>query len=1350
MNPSNTSWNSTRSKSSSKSSENSRTTDKKSIKSLHLSQTTSHDFTSDHEVFGDQKWLDDLVQQRYVKFIPFEEFEDPKTVERANNGDIGIYKSLKWRKMKKRVVIKELKNIGNLTENLRESFVRELQWHLNVDFTERIIRISGLTQETPQSTYILVLQHADGGSLQEYLSRNFKKLTWNDKLTMAKEITEGLRYLHMNNIVHGNLNSRNIMFLEQKLKLTDFGITNMMVSNPLNNFRKISYIDPQILMIYLSTFNSSKSSSIQVPDFSQLHNYYNIQTQKSDIYSLGVIFWELSKGYTPFSDIEHKNTPTHELANAIIKGLRERPVKDVPNGYLKLYTLCWDTEPDKRPGSENVVMMCRELMNNRDSKVILEKNAERNGVRSRGIEEGSGMTDQNQKRITRISDFDGWSDLQRDALAAELWLELEEKRRMGLIEEGDEYYGQEYDYVSVEQSGQQIEEEELPKKEQDISTVHQKNRLSQNLEAQRMKGRKWKSKAKNLVKRLSGRKSQVQDYNNLNIYEDELDEEDSAAGWTSINIDDSGKIDSQNTQSSQTSPISYGRKSNNSLIGRGPFPLHNLNNNLVIEESGPSDTKRPGPPRHGVLMASKSPKPYIYGDQCKMIFLKNKWKLHSQPCYAAYHARIGDLTGIRWHVEYYGDWVLNSIQEVSGPRNSYRRPLEALPIEATMYCSAKKLLPTLTFLKNMGSDLNCIDSYSLGNCINAMSYNTSLLSTSYKSNSYSPYHPTTFNYYKTQGFYFKKVLLYLLDQGLNINSQTCTGDTLLSSILFKWHPSLLPSIIEFLIEQGASPNLENLRGGTPLGYTLLATRFENGGGPFKKVLKILNILLKGGGDCNQEVVIPGRRLRNLGWVCVDVAVNLTNYQQKTLIELLIEWGCEFGTWESEYKKKRKKNRMASEESGIFGKLYADEILKIENQVKGKLPKNESDDDLFTESDNEAGDNNPDETGGAGVGGNFGTVSSSGILNADYSEEIDAIYEEIDDDGNESPVLPTGQDGGSLLTKRLKGKNLKFENPIKIPPLFSSPPTSPLPPTSSLPPIPLQKNFTGQRGILTARDIPVSLLRPLAILNSQINTRGSLPRSTHRLSLFFNPSPKTPTFKPNNPPNILVYAVQLNQLNMVKILLKRIYELSEPKGIIAALKECGVTFDKKESFDGVKDGEEEFVIISKEKYGFFELFKSHDSNYEMKKYLMTWYGKQGALKRQKTMVRIEKMKQKWLNKAKNGYFSSRGIDAEFTMVGSDDYSGNEDLGSSFESLEKLSDLEIIDNEEKEIIDNEEKEIIDNEEKEIIDNEENEIIDNEENEIIVNEENEIIDNEEKEIIVNEENEIIVNEEKETNLN
>ncbi|CAG8612279.1 691_t:CDS:2, partial [Gigaspora rosea] len=145
-----------------------------------------------------------------------------------------------------------------------------------------------------------------------------------------------------------------------------------------------------------------------------------------------------------------------------------------------------------------------------------------------------------------------------------------------------------------------------------------------------------------------------------------LDEEDTAAGWTSVNIAEVGKIDSYNNQISQVSPIIEGKKPDNNIIGHVFIGFYSCWGDTKIGEPGPSSTFR-RPIQH--IGVPASPKAFLYSDQCRSLFSKNKWKLNSQPCYAAYHARIGDTEGIRWHVEHFGDWVLNAIQEVSSPRN---------------------------------------------------------------------------------------------------------------------------------------------------------------------------------------------------------------------------------------------------------------------------------------------------------------------------------------------------------------------------------------------------------------------------------------------------------------------------------------------------------------------------------------------------------------------------------------------------------------------------------------------------------------------------------------------------------
>ncbi|CAB4388491.1 unnamed protein product [Rhizophagus irregularis] len=82
--------------------------------------------------------------------------------------------------------------------------------------------------------------------------------------------------------------------------------------------------------------------------------------EKSDIYSVGVLFWEISSGQPPFYTEDEKYDV--DLAIEISQGLREEPISNTPEDYIKIYTECWNGEPDNRPTINQVVERLKEII----------------------------------------------------------------------------------------------------------------------------------------------------------------------------------------------------------------------------------------------------------------------------------------------------------------------------------------------------------------------------------------------------------------------------------------------------------------------------------------------------------------------------------------------------------------------------------------------------------------------------------------------------------------------------------------------------------------------------------------------------------------------------------------------------------------------------------------------------------------------------------------------------------------------------------------------------------------------------------------------------------------------------
>src|SRR6266536_2936212 len=68
-------------------------------------------------------------------------------------------------------------------------------------------------------------------------------------------------------------------------------------------------------------------------------------SKESDIYSMGMIMWELTSGCKPFANVEHDIN----LILKILDGERPKITEDTPECYANLMKSCWDSDPKKRP-----------------------------------------------------------------------------------------------------------------------------------------------------------------------------------------------------------------------------------------------------------------------------------------------------------------------------------------------------------------------------------------------------------------------------------------------------------------------------------------------------------------------------------------------------------------------------------------------------------------------------------------------------------------------------------------------------------------------------------------------------------------------------------------------------------------------------------------------------------------------------------------------------------------------------------------------------------------------------------------------------------------------------------------
>ncbi|RHZ60957.1 hypothetical protein Glove_350g141 [Diversispora epigaea] len=267
--------------------------------------------------------------------IPFYHYSKFENVKMINKNVKNVYKAhIKKIVSQQEKPVVEVVALKYISLN---NFINEVKRHRKLEINDSILKFYGITNQENTNNYLIVLEYANNGSLRQYLRTNFQKFDWNIKLNLAKQIANALMNLHDNNIIHGKLTSDSILVHNGTIKLNDFGLK------------------------YLKSLSVTITIPIQYTDF----RYLELFNKSLDIYSLGIILWEISNdGIFPFEEElitkSSLSSPTNNniidlINDIIIKLKREKSIPGIPPKYKEIYTDCLKRHGNSRPDIFEVV-----------------------------------------------------------------------------------------------------------------------------------------------------------------------------------------------------------------------------------------------------------------------------------------------------------------------------------------------------------------------------------------------------------------------------------------------------------------------------------------------------------------------------------------------------------------------------------------------------------------------------------------------------------------------------------------------------------------------------------------------------------------------------------------------------------------------------------------------------------------------------------------------------------------------------------------------------------------------------------------------------------------------------------
>ncbi|MEG0371112.1 MAG: Stk1 family PASTA domain-containing Ser/Thr kinase, partial [Clostridium sp.] len=254
-------------------------------------------------------------------------------IEKAGDGGMALVYKAKCELLNRNVAVKILRPEYMADEDFVKKFKSESLAVASLSHTN-IVNVYDVGNE--DGINYIVMEYVDGITLKEYIKKH-GKLEYPKVLDIVKQISKALEHVHKNGVVHRDIKPHNILITEDGIvKVADFGIARAVSGSTMTNTKtvmgSVHYVSPE----------QAKGS---------------ITDNRTDIYSLGIVMYELLTGEVPFDGEAPVAIAIKHIQEEIKKPL-ESSVK-IPDGVWDI--LIKSTQKDALKRYQTLTEMIKDI-----------------------------------------------------------------------------------------------------------------------------------------------------------------------------------------------------------------------------------------------------------------------------------------------------------------------------------------------------------------------------------------------------------------------------------------------------------------------------------------------------------------------------------------------------------------------------------------------------------------------------------------------------------------------------------------------------------------------------------------------------------------------------------------------------------------------------------------------------------------------------------------------------------------------------------------------------------------------------------------------------------------------------